>query len=217
MVTKKKRHKIRDPDQTKRKLIDAIGEILQTTGYTGLRVNAIAKHLGRDKKLIRYYFDSLANLKKVYIKEKDYWPPFFERFQLDKPPDRESVKQLFEELMRENFIFFKNNREMQKIILWQISEENPLLRSISDARELEGDKLLALTDPYFKGTNIRFRNIIALLLGGIYYTVLHAGTNGSKICGVDLNDPAESDSFWQTIGVVIDWAFDAAEKAGGSL
>ncbi len=93
----------------KRRLINAIGEILEQTGYTGLRVNAIARHLGRDKNLVRYYFDSLANLKKAYIMEKDYWPPFFERFQLDQPPEREKVKQLFIDLMRENYLFFKGN------------------------------------------------------------------------------------------------------------
>lgn len=217
MVTKKKQHKIRDPDEMKRRLISAIGEILEQTGHTGLRVNAIARHLGHDKNLVRYYFDSLANLKKAYIMEKDYWPPFFERFQLDKPPNKENVKQLFIDLMRENYVFFKDNGEMQKIILWQISEENPLLRSISDARELEGDKLLRLTDPYLKGTGINFRAVIALLLGGIYYIVLHAGTNGSKVCGLDIKNEHESDSLWKTIGQVIEWAFEAAEQAGGLL
>lgn len=217
MVTKKKQHKIRDPDQTRKRLIEAVGEILEETGYTGLKVNAIARHLGRDKNLVRYYFDSLANLKKAYILEKDYWPPFFERFQLDKPPDRENVKTLFTELMQENYLFFKDNREMQRIIHWQISESNQLLRAISDSREENGDRLLALTDEYFKGTDINFRDVIALLLGGIYYIVLHAGTNGSRVSGIDINNEAESESLWKTIGQVIEWAFQAAGKPEADL
>jgi AcrR family transcriptional regulator len=212
MVTRKKQHKVRDADQTKRRLIDAIGEILKTTGHTGLKVNAIARHLGRDKNLVRYYFDSLANLQKAYIREKDYWPPFFERFQLEAGADREQVERLFTELMQENFRFFETNPEMQKIILWQISEENPLMRSISEAREREGDKLLALTDPAFRGTDINFKAVVALLLGGIYYIVLHAHTNKSKVCGIDINVEKDNEALWQTIGQIISWAFSAAEK-----
>ncbi|WP_426582639.1 TetR/AcrR family transcriptional regulator [Mucilaginibacter sp. R-33] len=212
MATKKKRHKIRDPDQTKRRLIDAIGEILQNTGYTGLRVNAIARYLGRDKNLVRYYFDSLANLQKAYIMEKDYWPPFFERFQLGKDADKDRVKTLFMELMQENYRFFNANKEMQKIILWQISEENPLMRSISEAREREGDKLLGLTEPFFRNSGISFKAVIALLLGGIYYIVLHANTNRSKVCGIDINLEKDSEALKATIAQVISWAFAAAEK-----
>ncbi len=212
MVTKKKRHKIRDPDQMRRNLIIAIGEILEQKGHSGLRVNAIARHLGRDKNLIRYYFHSLNNLKKTYIKEKDYWPLFFEQYQLDKPADKDGIKRLFIKLLRENYLFFKKDKEMQKIILWQISEDNPLLRSISDAREEGGEKLLRLTDPFFKNTKINFRSIVALLLGGIYYIVLHSGTNGSKVSGLDINNELDSKSLYETIGQIILWAFKAAES-----
>ncbi|HEY9002816.1 MAG TPA: TetR/AcrR family transcriptional regulator [Mucilaginibacter sp.] len=212
-MTRKKQHKIRDPDRMKRQLIDAIGEILEKQGFTGLRVNNIARHLDRDKNLIRYYFGNIQNLKKAFIMEKDYWPPFFERFKLTDQPSRLEVKCLFIELMRENYRFFKDHKEMQKIIQWQINEDLPLLRSISDSREAEGEKLLRPTDQFFKDSGVSFRSVICLLLGGIYYVVLHATTNGSSVCSVDINVPEESETLWKTIGQIIDWAFEAAEKA----
>jgi len=212
-MTRKKQHKIRDPDRMKRQLIDAIGEILEKQGFTGLRVNNIARHLDRDKNLVRYYFGNIQNLKKAFIMEKDYWPPFFERFQLTDQHSRTEVKRLFIELMRENYRFFKGHKEMQKIIQWQINEDLPLLRNISDSREKEGEKLLKPTDQFFKDSGVSFRSVICLLLGGIYYVVLHATTNGSSVCSVDINVPEESETLWKTIGQIIDWAFDAAEKA----
>lgn len=211
MSTKKKQHKIRDPDQTKRRLIEAVGEILQQSGHAGLKVNTIARYLGRDKNLVRYYFNSLANLQKAYIMEKDYWPPFFERFRPGEGMDKQDIKQLFIELMQENYRFFSTNSEMQKIILWQISEENPLMRSVSEAREREGDKLLSFTEPHFRGTGIEFKAVIALLLGGIYYIVLHANTNKSKVCGIDINLERDSEILKRTIGQIINWAFLAAD------
>ena len=106
---------------------------------------------------------------------------------------------------------------MQKIIQWQINESLPLLRTISDSREEEGEKLLESTDRFFKNTGVSFRSVICLLLGGIYYVVLHADTNGSKVCSVDINIPEENEMLWKTIGQIIDWAFEAAEKAGGLI
>jgi len=214
-MTRKKQHKIRDPDKTRRLLIEAVGEVLEKFGHTGLGVNAIARHLGRDKNLVRYYFSNIQNLKKAYILDKDYWLKFFDQFQLDQEPDRETIKRLFIELMQETYDYFKEHKEMQKLILWQINDDAQLLRTISDSREREGDKLLALTDPFFKHTGLDFRSVIALLLGGIYYIVLHAATNGSRVCGVDIGVEEESESFWRTVGDVIDWAFEAAAKAGG--
>lgn len=216
-MTKKKRYKIRDPDRMRRALIDAIGEILEKQGFTGLGVNNIARHLDRDKNLVRYYFGNVQNLKKAFIMEKDYWPPFFERFRLQGEVTRDDVHKLFVELMRENYAFFKGNKEMQNIIKWQITENLPLLRSISDNREEEGEKLLLLTDRFFAGTSVSFRSVICLLLGGIYYVVMHSGTNGSKVASVNIDDPEESEALWQTIGQIINWAFDAAEKADAPI
>jgi AcrR family transcriptional regulator len=211
MATPRKKNKIRDYDKTRTRLLEVVGEILRETGYTGLKTNNIARRLGKDKNLIRYYFNSLLNLERTYVQENDYWFAFFERFNLPDEPAKEQVRQLFIELMKENFNFFSENAEMQKIILWQISERNPLMRSVSDHREIEGDKLLKMTDPYFNGSVVNFRAIIAIILGAIYYMVLHAETNGSTVCGIDINREKDREIMLQAIEQVITWAWDAVD------
>jgi len=212
MVTKKKTVKVRDSDVTQRDLLDAVGRILSEQGFRGLKTNEIARHVGKDKNLIRYYFENLEGLEKAYIAEKDYWPPFFERFKIGGDSTLDEVKNMFTELMQENFRFFLANPEMQQIILWQISEANPLLTHISEQREIEGAKLLGLTDPYFKDSGVDFRMILALLLGGIYYVVLHARYNKSTVSGIDVNRPKDRDSLIKTIEQVLEWAWQAAEN-----
>jgi len=212
MATPRKKIKIRDGERTQRELLDAIGEILMECGYTGLRVNKIARHVGKDKSAIRHHFGRLIDLEKAYIKEKDYWPPFFERFQLGDHATKDEIKTMFTELMQENFHSFLTNHEMQKIILWQISEENPLMRSISEAREERGAQLLSKAMPYFIPSGTSFKAVIALLLGGIYYLVLHAETNKSTVCGVDINREMDRNTIVKTIGEIIEWAFLATEN-----
>jgi len=210
MVTKRKLIRERDSERTQQDLLDAVGKILAKEGFRGLTTKAITDLAGKDKNIIRYHFKSLKELQKAYIDEHDHWPPFFQRFNLGLSPEKDQVQRMFTELMQENFRYFLGNKEMQQIILWQISEDNPLLRCVSDSREKEGAKLLALTDPYFKDSGVNFRAILALLLGGIYYVVLHARYNKSTVSGVDANEADDQRELIKTIGQVIDWAWDAA-------
>jgi AcrR family transcriptional regulator len=214
MVTKRKTYKTRDSSQTERDLLDAVGDLLDSAGFSSLKTNNIARKAGRDKNLIRYHFGSLENLLAAYIKEKDYWPPFFERFKLNEKTGDSQLRNLFSDLMQENFRFFAANAKMQQIIRWQISEDNEVLREISNAREREGAKLLALTDSRFKESGINFRALLALLLGGSYYVVLHAATNKSTVSGIDANLKTDREAILETIRQVIGWAWqEAGEKS----
>lgn len=210
MVTKRKPVKERDSGQTERVLLDAVGELLDESGFSSLKTNQIARKAGKDKNLIRYHFGSLDGLLTAYIREKDYWPPFFERFRLSDHPEKTELENLFSGLMEENFRFFSANGKMQQIIRWQISEDNEVLREVSKGREREGAKLLGLTDPWFKESGVNFRALLALLLGGSYYVVLHAATNKSTVSGIDANLKADREELLKTISQVIGWAWQAA-------
>ena len=212
MVTKRKTVKVRDNALTERELLDAVGDLLSESGFGSLRTNAIARRAGRDKNLIRYHFGSLNGLLTAYIREKDYWPPFFERFKPGEVLGAAQLQGLFTELMQENFKYFFTHPKMQQIIRWQISEDNKVLREISEGREREGKKLLDLTNGVFEGTGINFRALLALLLGGSYYLVLHAATNKSTVSGVDANLSRDREEVQEVIAQVIGWAFEATAR-----
>lgn len=210
MVTRKKDKKVRDADATKRKLLDAVGEIVAASGFHELGVNKIAQMAERDKGLIRYHFKGLNNLLRAYIDEKDYWPPFFERYKMDAHADQGEIREMFVALMQENLKQFYASKEMQKIILWQITEPSALLRHISEGRESQGEKLLNLTNPTFLNSGVNFKAVIALLLGGSYFAVLQASAIKSKVCGIDLNWAHDYQEYLKTIEQVISWAYEKA-------
>ena len=212
MTTPRKKQKVRDAEATKRRLIEVVGLILQEYGHHALRTNNIARFVGRNKNVIRHHFLGLNNLKRKYISEKDYWMPFFERFQVSGSATATELKEMFVQLMQENLKFFFQDREMQKIILWQISDEDVLIKNISDAREAEGEKLFRLTDEFFAGTDVNFRAVIALLLGGSYYMVLQANSIKSKVSGIDINDKRGMEEVSRTIAQIISWAWKTAQE-----
>jgi len=216
MATRKKDKKIRDSEATKKRLVECVGEIVREAGFHSLGVNKIAQLSENDKGVIRYHFGGLAGLLRAYIQDRDYWPPFFERYKIDINADQTEIREMFIALMQENLKQFYANKEMQKIILWQITQSNPLLREISEAREDEGEKLFRLTDPTFIGSTVNFKAIIALLLGGTYFAVLQANSIKSRVCGIDLNWEHDFRIFHQTIAQVIGWAYEKANEENKS-
>jgi AcrR family transcriptional regulator len=201
----------RDRDESMKRFMEAVGEILKEKGYAGLGVNKIALQAGMNKKLIYRYFGSLNNLLKAYISGKDYWQPLLKDLNEASGDDRDILR-LFVKLFQDLFRFFRDEPEMRQFILWQMSEANPLMRGISEEREREGARLLALTDGHFRDSGVSIRSVMALLLGGIYYVLLHAEHNKSTVAGVDMNLEKDREAMLRTIGQVLHWAWDAAEK-----
>lgn len=216
MATRKKDKKIRDSEATKKRLVECVGEIVREAGFHSLGVNKIAQLAENDKGVIRYHFGGLAGLLRAYIQERDYWPPFFERYKIDVYADQTEIREMFIALMQENLKQFYTGKEMQKIILWQITQSSPLLREISEARENEGEKLFRLTDPTFLGSSVNFKAVIALLLGGTYFAVLQAHSIRSRVCGIDLNWEHDFKIFHNTIAQVIGWAYEKANEENKS-
>lgn len=200
---------IKNKELTKQKLIAAVGEILKSEGYNGLGVNRIAKHAGVNKKLIYRYFGSVNYLIEAYVVENDYWLVYskklLEMVEKENPSD---TKSFIVEILKNQFKYFLNEREMQRLILWEISGKSSLMKSIHNAREATGQSLLQMTDEHFKGKKVNFRAIAALLVGGIYYTILHMQVNGGQFCDMDISTPDGQEALLSTIEQIVGWAFE---------
>lgn len=201
----------RNAAKTKSQLTEAVSHLLRTKGFSHLRTNQISRAIDKDKRLIRYHYQSLNNLLKTFIAEKDYWSVLFEKFMAARTENTNALRDCFIAMMQENYDIFQRDNDMQNIIRWQISEENPLLKEISDSREEAGARLLELADDHFSGSGIDFRALMALILGGTYYVVLHSTTNKSVICGVNFSEQSGKDALMRTIAHIIEWAWKAAE------
>ncbi len=199
--------KRRNKEQTIARLIAAVGCILAGKGHRGIGINRIAAEAGVSKPMIYDYFGGLKNLLKAYIHQKDYWLPYFENLAL---PEESELKDVLIKTLQEQFRYFKNEPEMQKIILWQISEANPLMRAVSESREAEGIKLLALADDHFKDSGYSIKAVIALLVGGIYYNVFHNAAETGTVAGIDLSNEKEYELMISTVAQLIELVWQAA-------
>jgi len=207
----------RNKELTKRKLIDAVGEIFRKEGHTGLGVNKVARLAGVSKKMIYKHFNgSFNNLIEEYILETDYWMIFGDRVQELIDNQSSSSQKLITDILQNQFRYFYLDKQMQKLILWEVSTDSELMRSIHRTREATGQKLLELTDQHFAGTGVNFRAVAALLVAGIYYTILHTRFNGGFFSDIDLSTEEGRQEMLRAIEMIVGWAYRAAETKDAS-
>lgn len=197
---------IRDKEKTKQKLLAAVGKILRTKGYSGLKVSKIAAVAGFDKKLIYEYFGSTEKLIDEYIRTQDYWSKANqESLHVD---ITDGGRELSKVAILSQFEQIKRNKELQKIILWGLSESKPILKKVADDREEMGEQLFThIVDPHFKEQSTRYRAIAALLVSGAYYLNLYTAHNASVFCGIDLKSDEGRKEIEKAIIEIIDFAY----------
>lgn len=200
---------VRNKERTKSKILKAVGTILKKEGYTALKINKIADVAGVDKKLIYNYFGSTKGLIDTYLKREDYWMDVDTR-RADNPITDISKDVAFE-MLKNQYEFFLNSTEKQKIVLWELSEKNKVLLEMIAKREKFGDSMFKLTDKYFKGTTVNFRAVSAILITAIYYIILHEKTNGYTICGMDILSAKGKKELLKTVSDILDWSYTEAE------
>lgn len=200
---------IRDKSRTKNKLIDAVGIVLENQGYVGLNAKNIADVAKVDKRLIWTYFEGVENLVEEYIKKNEFWQRGLTNntfnHLITKEDDLDVDKAFF--LLKSHFEKFSNDLALQKIITWEISEENEMLRKVANQREELGEQVFSLIDEKFSKLGVDIRAITALLLGGSYYLNLHAKTNGSLFCGIDLNTEEGKNRILDAMKLILEFSF----------
>lgn len=173
--------------RTMNKLIQAVGIVLKQKGYTGLTVSNITAEAGVDRKLVSVYFGSVNNLIETYIKGKNYWDTINESaINLLTTAPETSTRLILENLLLTQLEHFTNDEEMQKVVLWQISENTELMAHVTANREEIYPLLFPKADQELKDQQADLRAISSILVAGIYYLVLHTKTTNSTFCEIDL-------------------------------
>lgn len=203
---------MKNKENTKQKIIDAVGEIFRTEGKKGLYITQIARKAGVDRSLIYQYFGrDIRRLIEAYVVQKDYWMQFFDKINAAvNETDYDSSMDLVIRILQKQWEHFSADPEMQELILWELSGESDLMRSIHNTREMMAEKILDLTDQKFRESLVKFRPIAVLLLGGIYYANIHSLHNGNIICGVDVRSKEGQKDLLRAIQQIIEWAYEHA-------
>ncbi|MDF2478821.1 HTH-type transcriptional regulator BetI [compost metagenome] len=201
-----------DKERTMNKLILSVGQVLRDKGYTGLTIANISKIAGVDRKLISLYFGSVDNLVETYIRSKDYWvAATLGAVEYFGTAPTEGSKGFLESLLINQMDSFLENTEMQKAVLWQISEKSEIMSQITREREKMSALFFAFADKEMEGKNVDLRAISSILTAGIYYLVLHSINTESTFCEIELNADG-LDRIRNAVKTILSWAYGENEK-----
>lgn len=90
------KNKMKDREHTEKRILEAVGSIIENDGFEKIGVNAIAQRAGVSKMLIYRYFGGIDELIAQYLLQKDYWANT--DMDIIKPSDiGGSLKRLFKE------------------------------------------------------------------------------------------------------------------------
>jgi AcrR family transcriptional regulator len=204
---------INSRERSMQKVLDAVGQILRTEGYSALKINHISEVAKIDKTSIYRYFGSTKDLIDTYMNKEDYW--------MDKvAPKVKSIVEESSQFGKDEIISIlhtmldevEKSRDLQKILLWELSEYQERLRELADNREKLGSGLFKLTDRDFEGTDVNLRSIIALQIAGIYYLVLHAKSNATTFCEIDVNTREGMDTIRKALTKIMNWAYSESKQ-----
>lgn len=183
---------MKNKENTKRKLIDAVGHIIKNEGFTGLGVNKVAKTAKVSKILIYRYFGGFAELLQVSVMETDFWKNFLsENTECDEVDM--SVREHVCKILAEQFNTFYNHCDMEARIVAEISRSNALVKNIvrEESTPAPGS----------------YSNVVS--------TLLQAGTDHLIIAEQDkagISEPEDSATrktdLKQSIDQIVDWTLD---------
>ncbi|MDM1501944.1 TetR/AcrR family transcriptional regulator [Myroides marinus] len=208
MTEKTGRTRERNKEKSKEELLQAVGTILKEKGYSALKVNDIAATAGLDKKLIYNYFGGTEQLLDEYINSQYFWNNI-EPNKVLEVASQDGGKEMGKQLLAEQYDFVQKNKEFQKLMLWQLSEDRDSLRNIVEKQEEVGEVLFKnVSDIHFGDKATDYRALMAILVSGAYYLNLYAEHNGRHFCGIDLHSEEGRQQIKDAMNAAIDKIYE---------
>ncbi len=157
-------------EETKNKIISAVGEILLEDGFSELGINSIAKKAGVNKVLIYRYFDGLEGLYNVFAESIDPFEKVADEvkkiIKTKKPAFPDLAMQVFSSIMD----LIDNNEILAEVMRWEISSTNSIIKTFEEKREKSGMNIMSIIAENYKLPPAFDLNAIAsLFTAGLIY------------------------------------------------
>ena len=117
--------------------------------------------------------------------------------------------QYLEKLLLEQIHYFALNDEMQKVVLWQISEKSDIMSHVTQSREKMSSLFFPYSDKELAGKNVDLRAVSSLLVAGIYYLVLHTKMTDSTFCEIDLTTEEGMNRIKEAVKFILKQTYEA--------
>jgi AcrR family transcriptional regulator len=193
----------RDREETKIRIVAAVGRQLARAGFRDLGVNSIAKEAGVDKVLIYRYFGGLPELLAAYAREGNYWPTSAELIGDPTTVKAESVADWLVYILTKVQMAIRQRPITQEILRWEIVDHNELTKEFAAIRtRVAMECLVFINQQYPFPPELDTLALCTIILSGIVYITLRTETNPYYL-GMDFSDPTNWDRINKLVTAII--------------
>ncbi|WP_243349105.1 TetR/AcrR family transcriptional regulator [Parabacteroides sp. FAFU027] len=192
-------------------IMKAVSYIIGEQGFSRLGINTVSEQAQVEKPYIYRNFGTFEKVLEEYILKNDFWLRFIIQRSFQKNEEGYfDIHTTFTNLMVDLYKTMDDNRDFRNMILWELYENTPFIRSNAERREIESGEQMILLHDHFKDVNIDIEAITALFISGIYYLVLHK--NVSTFCGIDYKTLEGKKRMITALKNLSDMLFEQAEQ-----
>lgn len=158
---------IKNRQATEQILVDAVGELIEESGFENLGINAVAAKAGVSKMLIYRYFNSLDGLIAAYVQQNDYWINFSEQL-----PDEEHVGEFIKRIFKKQIEMLRSDYTLRRLFRWELVSNNKLVQELREKREAKGVWLVDAVSRLTQHPQRETAAVASLVTAAINYLVL---------------------------------------------
>ena len=176
------RRKRRSTEDIEKAILEAAAGFIEEKGFGELTVTGIIQKASIEPVQFYRRYGDLNGFIDEYVKRFDYW---FSDVAKDSDSEGDE-KERYEKIVNGLLDALCDNRIMQQLLRWELSGNNETVRRTARLREFHTLPLCSRYAKVFEGSDLDIVAVAAMMIGGIYYLVLHKDLSG----GIDLNKEA---------------------------
>jgi len=209
IIVKQKEKKARNRrtnEQIDKDVLSELEKLVAEYGFGNVNLSTLMKATNIEANVFYRRYGSMENLYDRLAKQYDFW--------INDAIDVSSLnilgpKKFFAETFKTLYRSLSDNIVMQKLLLYEMSVVNETTKRTAETRDIMNLNLIAFYDNLFKPAKINIKAIMANLIGGIYYLILHRRC--AKTCTIDFNTQEGEKVFFEWIDFLTDVIFDKLE------
>lgn len=197
----KKRRKRRTKEEIEKIINKAAITLIESGGFSNLTVTNIIEEAKIEAIVFYNRYTNMDEFIGEFVKRYDYW--FTE---VAKTEEKASDREEFLYIITNLFISLKDNKLMQQLLRWEIFVDNDTTSRTARLREFHTIPLVEKYKKIFKDAPFEIEVMSALIIGGIYYLIIHA--DRSDFAGIDVNSKEGHDKILKAIEYLGNYFFD---------
>lgn len=206
---------IRRKRRSNKEIEDAIIEVATQSiiekGFNGITATGIMQKASIEPVQFYRRYNDLNGFIDEYVKRFDYWFSDVAKSYSNINDDKEQYKKIIYGLLDSLF----DNKIMQQLLIWELTEHNPTSIRTARLRELHTLPLCSKYSKIFEKSDIDIVAISAFLIGGIYYLILHKDL--STFSGIDLNKKEDKERLHRAIEQLSEMLFSSTNPSKESI